>query len=837
MTIDVETLLVRLEATQSKFEKQMRASYQTADRRSSQIERRFQRMNRAIARSSLQTTTILNRGLYSVGLGLGVTQIAAYADAWTEAGNKIRAAAEIAGVQTRTLDELKQGANEARTGLVEYVDLYSRLIRSASKVAKSEKEVAQVTNIVSKAFKAGGATAKEQASGILQLGQALGSGFLQGDELRSLREAAPVISQAIADEFKTTIGGLKQLGAEGKLTSDRVFQALLNSQDVVEASFSKTNSTIKDAITRINNEFTAYIGNANNASGASAALVEALQYLADNFGYVADTVTAFAAVLIGAFAGKAIIGVTVGVGKATIALGAFLTAVKTGTLVLGSFTALLGPLGLLLGGATAAIYLYTRANDNADTAVGEHAKAIAQLTGNLKTGASASKEARAEILKEAEAHLKAAEATLVNAKAKLALREENAKSFKHSAPKGFFPSQDDVLGLPGSDVPDVLGNGFETSLINAAREAQSAQKNFDSALEAINKLKLSLGETTSSVDDDSSSGFGGGIPTSTGSSKSDKNLKTTLENARQRISAIKAETAAQAKLNPLINDHGFAIEKVRFQQNLLQQVQRAGVELTPQLAKTIDELSTEYAQATVEASKLDEAQQRTIKNAEDMRDLGKDTLRGFISDLKNGVSATDALANALGRVADKLLDMALDNLFAPTNTSGGFLGQIFGGLFGGVTGGFPKIGQVGLFASGGYTGNGGTHEPKGVVHGGEYVFSKKRVNQIGLGNLERLHKGYASGGFVAGAGSMPILAGAGRVGGHPSQMSNASLVEVNVINNSGEKVETNERKTSGGTALDVIVGKLVAGEIAKVGSETRNALQNQFNLQNGLAKR
>ncbi len=67
------------------------------------------------------------------------------------------------------------------------------------------------------------------------------------------------------------------------------------------------------------------------------------------------------------------------------------------------------------------------------------------------------------------------------------------------------------------------------------------------------------------------------------------------------------------------------------------------------------------------------------------------------------------------------------------------------------------------FASGGYTGNGGKHEPAGIVHRGEYVFSKKAVKSIGVGNLEAMHsaaKGYASGGLVGG-GSAATSAGAG----------------------------------------------------------------------------
>ncbi len=166
--------------------------------------------------------------------------------------------------------------------------------------------------------------------------------MLQGDELRSLRENAPILAQAIADEFGVTIAQLKELGANGELVSERVFRAIIKAQKPIERQFQATNSTIKDAMTRINNEFTAYIGNADQSAGASAKLVEALQFLADNFKSTADTVVQFATLIIGALTGRAILGMVAGLGNAVIALGTFLTAVRAGTIAVTGFTAALG---------------------------------------------------------------------------------------------------------------------------------------------------------------------------------------------------------------------------------------------------------------------------------------------------------------------------------------------------------------------------------------------------------------------------------------------------------------------------------------------------------------
>ncbi|MBT9425844.1 phage tail tape measure protein [Enterobacter oligotrophicus] len=66
------------------------------------------------------------------------------------------------------------------------------------------------------------------------------------------------------------------------------------------------------------------------------------------------------------------------------------------------------------------------------------------------------------------------------------------------------------------------------------------------------------------------------------------------------------------------------------------------------------------------------------------------------------------------------------------------------------------VGAVGSaigFAGGGYTGAGGKYEPAGVVHRGEFVFNKEATSRIGVGNLYRMMKGYASGGYVGGGSS------------------------------------------------------------------------------------
>jgi tape measure domain-containing protein len=242
------------------------------------VERESKRMAASVRGIESSFRLVASSAAAFIG-GATVRQISRYADAWTTAGNKIRAASEMSEMQGRSIEALNVIADRSRSGIEATVDLYTKLLRSSAGVAKSEKEVAEATEIVAKSFKAGGAAANEQAAGILQLGQALSSGLLQGDELRSIRENAPVLAQAIADEFGTTIGKLKELGAAGELTSARVFKAIIKGRKDVEAAFAQTKPTIEDAFTRFQNSLIKSIAKLDSTTGASRKLIAEIDRL------------------------------------------------------------------------------------------------------------------------------------------------------------------------------------------------------------------------------------------------------------------------------------------------------------------------------------------------------------------------------------------------------------------------------------------------------------------------------------------------------------------------------------------------------------------------------
>lgn len=164
------------------------------------------------------------------------------------------------------------------------------------------------------------------------------------------------------------------------------------------------------------------------------------------------------------------------------------------------------------------------------------------------------------------------------------------------------------------------------------------------------------------------------------------------EETQRRIDALQAEYDALNKTNPLIKDYGYNVAYAAEQQRLLGEAQKAGVEVTPELQKQIDGLADGYARASANVEQLKSSQERAAQSAQEFGSLAKDFIGGFISDLRNGKSATEALGNALDRLADKLIDMTLDSIFGTGGAGGGgVLGSLFGGLFGG---GIAKKGGI-----------------------------------------------------------------------------------------------------------------------------------------------
>ncbi|MER9763707.1 hypothetical protein [Mesorhizobium sp. M0138] len=286
-----------------------------------------------------------------------------------------------------------------------------------------------------------------------------------------------------------------------------------------------------------------------------------------------------------------------------------------------------------------------------------------------------------------------------------------------------------------------------------------------------------------------------------------------LAQTQRRIALMRAETSAQAGLNPLVNDYGDALAFARTKQDLLNAAQQAGKTITPELAATIDGIARSYASASTEAQKLADSQDKTRATAQEMSGLGRDVLGGFISDLRAGASASDMLVNALGKIEDKLLDIALNAIFS--TTGGGIMG-IVGSLFGFSDGGLVKSDAwSGMrLAGGGHVRGPGTSTSDSIpIMGsdGEFMVNAKATKKhralIEAINEDRL-PAFAVGGLVGGA---PAFAGSDNRAGPQVVIS----APVTVHGSAGTPAQNDDLAKKMGRQMEATMRGVVADELRK----------------------
>lgn len=236
---------------------------------------------------------------------------------------------------------------------------------------------------------------------------------------------------------------------------------------------------------------------------------------------------------------------------------------------------------------------------------------------------------------------------------------------------------------------------------------------------------------------------GGGGGGGGGAARGDE-FANALASIQQETAALEREAIVFAATAAAGRDFGDAVEFAKTKADLLNDAIKAGKTITPELEAEIDKLAQAYVTAGLNAEnaaeKLNRIQEAGEKGAQTLTDL-------FLGVASGATSAGDALKQLLLEILKAQLQKGLTKIFSGAG-SGGFV-SILGGLLG--------------FSEGGFTGNGGKNEPAGVVHRGEYVFSKATVQRIGVSNLAGLHqsalKGYRDGGLVGGTGKLARAAG------------------------------------------------------------------------------
>ncbi|MFX5414603.1 tape measure protein [Acinetobacter baumannii] len=235
------------------------------------------------ATKSMDALSVATRQLAGYMAGL-VTVSAAISkmDTYTGLQNRLKLVTNNQVELNKATEDTFRIAQKTYSAWDSVLQVYQRFSDNAKTLNLTMDDTARLTETVSKAVAISGASAAAADAALVQFGQALASGTLRGEELNSVMEQTPALAKAIAQGMGITVGELRTVAAEGKITSQEIVKALRNVEKDVDALFAKTDITIGQSMTLLNNEITKFVGESGKGSGAAQVLAGTIQTLASN---------------------------------------------------------------------------------------------------------------------------------------------------------------------------------------------------------------------------------------------------------------------------------------------------------------------------------------------------------------------------------------------------------------------------------------------------------------------------------------------------------------------------------------------------------------------------
>lgn len=290
------------------------------------------------ARDSTKPIFDMQRALKTLAAGAILRELLQTADAYTNLQNQLRLVTDDTAQLAVVTEDLLEISNSTRSSFEDTAKTFASVSKQSKALGLSQNETLAFTKSLNQAIILSGSDAQMASAGIRQLGQALGSGALRGDELNSVLENTSEVAAVIAKGMGVTIGQLRTLGKEGKITAQDIIRAFAEASDDLNNRFGKTVPTVGQAFQVLANQFMFFVGEVDKSVGITAGLAKALIWVANNLETVARLAGAVAIML--------------SVQLARYAIGLVIAQIQRLTAVIAA-----NPLGALLTVITAVIAL------------------------------------------------------------------------------------------------------------------------------------------------------------------------------------------------------------------------------------------------------------------------------------------------------------------------------------------------------------------------------------------------------------------------------------------------------------------------------------------------
>lgn len=675
---------------------------------------RFRSLGMLIRDTSVATAA------FTIALGIGALAIRRFgsmatqmADAWSDMNARVGLAIGDMERSSVVMDRLATVAMRTYSSLELSTESFIRNSTVLRELGKATSEQLDFTESLNLALVVSGAKAQRAEQLQTALGRAMAAGALRGQELNTVIENGGRVAEVLAEELGVGTNQLRALGAQGLITADVIYGALTKRLVQLRDEAELMPATIGDGFLLLRNSFLQLVGTFDQQYQISQSVAESLVELSKNLNTVARSAVVAGTALLAAFGGPILAGIkTVTV---AIAVG-LVNAVRSLTIAMAA-----NPLGALAGAIAIGVSWVLQFGQeiykvgNTTVHVGNTMKALwVTVTESINIAITA-----------------------VSSLADWIWNKLNLSWFGDMAKNVFETITTAATNLASSlwqfvkrnwDAAVEATKGALSDLDGAAKEAAT------SIMESASRISEAWQKITQIPGTDRFA-FAGDMamhlspkaavatPTADDSAKARRSeYERAIENIRRQTQELSAEAH-------VVGLSTYEKEKYLATQQLMNAALADGIEITKSLEEEIQREASALARRTAAYEAAEEAQRRL----DDVRGTFQSSFSSFAQDLARGTNALDSLASALQRVADKLIDMAMndlfENAFGKAGTGNSFFGALAngggsGGLFGGAL-------ISGILHNGGIVGNDNT--------------PTRAVSMAAFANAPRYHTGGIAG--------------------------------------------------------------------------------------------
>jgi len=252
-----------------------------------------------IERQADVTGAVLRRLAGIVAGALSVRQIVAYADSWTDLRSRVDLATGSQERGAAVMERLAAMARRTYSGIEQTTESWLANATALRELGLSTRESLDFTEALNNAMVVSGAKGERAVSVQTALARAMALGKLSGDNLNTVIAQGGRVAQLLAADLGTTVTGLRQAGAEGRITGAVIQTALIGNLERLREEANSMPATIGDAFTLVGNAAMQLVGTWDQVFGASSLVATALIAVADNMERLAAIGIAFAGFMAG----------------------------------------------------------------------------------------------------------------------------------------------------------------------------------------------------------------------------------------------------------------------------------------------------------------------------------------------------------------------------------------------------------------------------------------------------------------------------------------------------------------------------------------------------------